>query len=325
MTTAAVVGCGGIGSNHMRALSRMDEVGLRCVVDLSKELAEQRGAEFEVSALDDPAELPEVDFVVVATPPATHFGVVEDLLKRGFNVFCEKPLTLTVASSEYLRDLAAAQGRHLGVGFKMRYEPWYTKAREVIESIGPLVGVSLTKQQERHDKPWLPETGAMQELSSHDFDLIHWIAGTRPKRMICAELRSRFGWPAEDAFTLVVEYENGMLGSLSGLYCESLRFTGRDQTLRFQGEQGYLSIDRGERLVLHRREVAEIKPEGHRRWRMGGFFPELQDFAAAVRGEEAHYPDAEAAVWSTWVVEQANQVAGRPVPVQPGFSPGAAR
>lgn len=322
MLRTAVVGCGGIGFNHLRALAALPEIEIVAVVDPAAELAATRAKEFEARALSRVDKLPaDLDFVTVATPPATHYTLARELLDAGYHVFCEKPLTLTVASGRTLVDLAAARRRHLGVGFKMRYEPWFQKAKELIDDIGPLRQVILTKQQPKHDKPWLAETGAMQELSSHDFDLIAWICGSEPAEMLSARLDHRFGWPAEDGYSLQVRYANGMVGALNGLYCETMKFTGRDQTLRFHGERGYLHIDRGERVVLHTDGVEEFTFDE----RPNGFERELADFAAAVRGEAAEYPDGAAGVRATWIVEQARLAAGEPAPVQPGHEPQEAR
>ena len=37
-----------------------------------------------------------VDLVTVATPNSTHFEITKSFLEAGFNVLCEKPMTMTV-------------------------------------------------------------------------------------------------------------------------------------------------------------------------------------------------------------------------------------
>ena len=37
-----------------------------------------------------------IDLVTVATPNATHFEITKAFLEAGFNVLCEKPMTMTV-------------------------------------------------------------------------------------------------------------------------------------------------------------------------------------------------------------------------------------
>jgi predicted dehydrogenase len=41
-----------------------------------------------------------VDLVTVATPNSTHFEITKAFLQAGFNVLCEKPMTMTVEEGE---------------------------------------------------------------------------------------------------------------------------------------------------------------------------------------------------------------------------------
>src|SRR5438046_2577492 len=45
-----------------------------------------------------------IDFVSVATPNHTHFEIAKAAVEAGFNVMCDKPLTLDVAQAERLAD-----------------------------------------------------------------------------------------------------------------------------------------------------------------------------------------------------------------------------
>lgn len=309
MLRAAVVGLGPIGTTHATCLEQLEGVELACVVDADEGRLQARKVGLGASALADVEALPDdIDFVTVAVPPAGHYRLVEQLLARGLHVFCEKPLTLKLAEAEALAQLALQRGRLLGVGFKMRYEPWFVKARELIGRIGPPYQVITTKVQAFHGKDWVTTTGAMQELSSHDFDLIHHIAGVRPRRMLSAHLSHRRGWSAEDGFALLVEYDSGMLGSLNGWYCDSFHWDGRDNTMRFIGPEGYVSIDRFERVVVHTDSEEVFSFEGS----PNTFLLELQAFARAIETGSTDYPDAAAGIDSLWVVEEAYRVASTP-------------
>ena len=41
-----------------------------------------------------------IDLVTVATPNSTHFEITKEFLEGGFNVLCEKPMTMTVEEGE---------------------------------------------------------------------------------------------------------------------------------------------------------------------------------------------------------------------------------
>ncbi len=51
-----------------------------------------------------------VDLVTIATPNATHFEIAKAFLEAGFNVLCEKPMTMTIEEGEALVRLADQSG-----------------------------------------------------------------------------------------------------------------------------------------------------------------------------------------------------------------------
>ena len=52
-----------------------------------------------------------VDLVTVATPNATHFEITKSFLEAGFNVLCEKPMTMTVEEGEEIVRVAQAPAK----------------------------------------------------------------------------------------------------------------------------------------------------------------------------------------------------------------------
>ncbi|MCX7888938.1 MAG: Gfo/Idh/MocA family oxidoreductase [Rhodobacteraceae bacterium] len=58
-----------------------------------------------------------VDLVTVATPNATHYAITRAFLEAGFDVLCEKPMTMTVAEGEEIVALARSLGRICAVNY----------------------------------------------------------------------------------------------------------------------------------------------------------------------------------------------------------------
>jgi predicted dehydrogenase len=204
-----------------------------------------------------------------------------------------------------LDELAKKNNCILMVGFKMRYEPVFKKAKELLPQIGQLFSVSSVKQQPYKSRPennWFPKVGAMFELSVHDFDLIHWIAGIRPQEVLCSKLSHRLGWEKEDAFNLTVQYTDGVVGLLQGMYALENKFMYRDFCATFMGEKGYLRIERPDRVILHAEEYAvhEVDPK-----EANAFSEELKHFRNVILGEEENTLTAEAGMDATFIAERA--------------------
>ena len=58
-----------------------------------------------------------VDLVTVATPNSTHFEITKAFLQAGFNVLCEKPMTVTEAQAQDLVETATASGKICAVNY----------------------------------------------------------------------------------------------------------------------------------------------------------------------------------------------------------------
>ena len=308
----AVVGCGGIGLAHIRNAASLENAGVAYCADLNGERAAKAAELCGGMAFDGVKALPaDTDGVIVAAQPLAHYPIVKELLERGFNVFCEKPLTMDTAECRELGALAAAKGRVLMVGFKMRFEPVFKKAKELLPTIGKLLLVSSVKQQPYHDRAeynWFPKVGAMFELSIHDFDLIHWIAGIAPEKVLHAELSHRFGWEREDAFALTVRYGGGVTGQLSGMYARDSSFMYRDITMMFLGEKGFLRVERPDRVVVHTGGQQVFEVDGSK---TNAFLEEQRHFCAVLRGEEQNTLGADAGINATFIADEAFKLSNR--------------
>ncbi len=176
-----MVGVSGRGGSNLNGVAG-ETIAALCDVD-SRALT-SAGQRFpqarlysDFRAMMDPDLL---DAVVVSTPDHSHALPTKLALEAGLDVYCEKPLTRTVAEARRVTELAAKTGAVTQMGIQIHSEPNYRRVVELVQS-GTLGSV-----REVHvfcAKNWsadrLPQ--GSQLLPDHlDWDL--WLGGapTRP-------------------------------------------------------------------------------------------------------------------------------------------------
>ncbi len=75
-----------------------------------------------------------VDLVTVATPNATHFEITKAFLEAGFNVLCEKPMTMTVEEGEEIVRVVKATGKICAVNYCYSAYPMVRQARAMVRA-----------------------------------------------------------------------------------------------------------------------------------------------------------------------------------------------
>jgi predicted dehydrogenase len=120
----ALVGAGRFATFIADASGDLPGLTWRAVADPDRAAADalaQRLGAVPVPGWRELLDDPEVDAIVVATPPATHAEITQAALVAGKHVFCEIPLAMTAAEARDLAELAERQARVLLVDHVLRY------------------------------------------------------------------------------------------------------------------------------------------------------------------------------------------------------------
>ena len=75
-----------------------------------------------------------IDLVTVATPNSTHFEITKSFLEAGFNVLCEKPMTMTVDEGEEIVKIASKSGKLCTVNYCYSAYPMVRQARDMVRN-----------------------------------------------------------------------------------------------------------------------------------------------------------------------------------------------
>ncbi len=134
----ALIGCGNISSQHMKAFQRIGGASIEVVVDVDHERTRTVAAEYGVprtaASIGEALDAADVDLVDVCTPTFAHKDVVLAAAAAGKHVVCEKPLALTAADAREMADACRAAGVTLMVAFRYRFTPWAPIVRERVQA-----------------------------------------------------------------------------------------------------------------------------------------------------------------------------------------------
>lgn len=149
-------------------------------------LAEPYGAR----ALPDWSSLvarPDLDAVIVCTPPDSHAVITTSALAAGRHVLCEKPLARTTAEAAGMVTAARANGRILWCGWNHRFHPAVAEALRLVPAgaIGKPVsgrgvygiGARPGYSAEWRADPTVAAGGHLMEQGIHLLDLFGRLAG----------------------------------------------------------------------------------------------------------------------------------------------------
>lgn len=278
------LGIGAIGLRYQgsviteKAAAHGDIVAL---ADVDREILEKANSDFggKSSLMEDYRELlarEDVDVVMIGTPDHWHTKMVIDACRAGKDVYCEKPLTLTIDEGKKLREVVKETGRVVQVGSWQRSDIRFRTAVEMVRQgwVGNLEKVDIvlgknktggpfeTKpipktfnwdmwQGQTPDVPYIPERshytfrwwyeysgGQMTDWGAHHIDIGQWGAGGLP-----VEIDGTAKMPSvENGYNVAVDYhvkyklDNGVEMTVSD--------TGRNGVM-FTGDKGRIFVNRG--------------------------------------------------------------------------------
>ncbi|NLM06109.1 MAG: Gfo/Idh/MocA family oxidoreductase [Tissierellia bacterium] len=275
--TASIWGAGFIAQTHAKVLHEMG-VDIKLIYNRTQDKAESLAAicGAEIATTDESLllETP-VDVVHLCTPANLHYEQTVKLIEAGFNIFCEKPLTLNREEAISLEKLAEERGIITGLGFNVRYHQAIGRAKEIIQdpSFGKINLVHGAYLQEFHALPafldWRYDTRtggkmrAVTEIGSHWMDLVQFLTGNKilglsatfssfsPERTLVDGMMypkevegEKIKLESEDAAIITFKFEDGFIGncvlseaSQGRTNMLSVEVTGERKNLWWQSEE----------------------------------------------------------------------------------------
>jgi len=137
MVNIAIVGAGFIGKIHSDSYKQINNARVVAVVDKVKDkgskLADEHGASY-YSDINECLEKEDIDNVDICVPTFLHAELAIRAADAGKNVFCEKPMALSLDEADRMIEAVERNGVKGMVGHVIRFWPEYIKAKEIVDS-----------------------------------------------------------------------------------------------------------------------------------------------------------------------------------------------
>ncbi len=283
--TMGCIGLGGQGSGNMKGFNAKKDCEVVAVCDVD---ADHREKAREMVGLDakscyndfrDVIARDDIDAVSIAAPDHWHVPVSIAAVRAGKDVFCEKPLTLTIAEGRVLVDEVKRYGRVFQTGSQQRSGSEFRKACELVVNgrIGKLhtMTVQIPGNNRKCEPTWTPEPvpagfdydmwlgpvpwepyhkqrchyefrflldysgGQMTNWGAHYLDIAQW--GNQADNTGPVEIKGKGEFPATGLFTTATKAD------IEYTYANGVKLvltTGGGST-RFEGSEGWVFVTRG--------------------------------------------------------------------------------
>ncbi len=247
-----LIGCGRAGMIHARSYAgHIRDAELAALCDPMAENLAAAQEELHVNRVySDYAEVmaqENIDAVVVVTPTQFHRDIVVAAAKAHKHVFCEKPMASTTEECDEMIAACRENRVKLQLGFMRRFDRSFRRGKELLDS-GAVGKVTLLKSNTygpSQPKPWMFDVrrnyGPIGEVNSHDFDTLRWYAGSEVKMIHAVGHNFRSPEAAEaypeyyDTCSVLLEFENGVVGSITGAQYVSYGYDSRTEILGTSG------------------------------------------------------------------------------------------
>ena len=245
----AIVGFGRIGRIHADNILSMQQANLKMIVDPILDIDEglkRRGIQ-QSKNIADLFSLQKIDGVIICSPSNYHVEQIKELSKATKNIFCEKPLGLSIKEIMEVKSLVDSKNLNLHIGFNRRFDPDFSSLKSSVVS-GEIGDIHMIKIISRDPSPppisYIEKSGGMfLDMTIHDFDMVKYLSGVEISEVyakgdcfIDPDIKK-----ANDIDTAVINMtlKNGVLATIQN---SRKAVYGYDQRIEVLGSKGTLIV-----------------------------------------------------------------------------------
>ncbi len=199
------------------------------------------------------AEDPEIDFVIVGTPPNARAEIVQILAKSGKHILLEKPIERTSVAAAEIVTLCEAAGIKLGIVFQHRMRASSVKLKALLrnDALGELAVAEILvpwwREQSYYDEPGRGTYardggGVLISQAIHTLDLVLTFTGPVRKVQAFARKSALHEMESEDFVSAGLEFGNGAAGAL---VASTASYPGRAESIALHFTKASVRLESG--------------------------------------------------------------------------------
>ena len=282
-----LIGCGMRGQqlasliNSTAWYNLQGKISAVCDVDLHRAEAAQRKYSPTADVTQDfrkVLERDDIDAVFIATPDHWHTPCSLEALRAGKHVYCEKPMTLTIAEGQQLMEAVKQSGRTFQVGTQQRSSRPFQQACELVQNgrlgeirrievavpvnfrggpfeaqpvppnldwerwLGPAPLAPFCNERFSMFRSWFDYSGgSMTDWGAHNIDIAQWAMGLQNSGPV--EISGKAELPQiENGFTAPATFEVEMKYA-NGVVIH-VRTNPKESGILFEGDAGRIHVNR---------------------------------------------------------------------------------
>jgi predicted dehydrogenase len=295
MLKGGIIGFGRMGVTHYSILNTHPDVQFVAVSDSSKFVLKNLSRYTSLRLFTDYHRMldeVEMNFIIVATPTASHHEAVKAATQRNLHMFVEKPFSMSTEEGAELVEMTEGKGLVNQVGYFLRFNAVFRAVGKLISD--GLIGEVVHYKNEMYGRTVLRASksswrskkamggGCMLDFASHCIDFADYLFGP-VEEVTGSILKSVYSLGVEDAVFTMLKHHNGTTGNVMVNWSDD-SYRRPFNRIEIFGTKGKLVADRQEyRLYLR-------EPNGNGRFEKGWnikYLPELEKGVRfSLRGSE---------------------------------------
>ena len=239
----AIIGSGNIALRHVENIKSITPSHKICLCKRTNSRYDKKIKDIcdtSTNILDDIIPMNHNSIAIIASPASYHIEDAVLLIKKGFNLLIEKPLTDNTNKIKKIYRTLKNKKNIILVGYNLRYSDLLQKSKKIIDgkTLGEISSVNINVQT--NYKKWRPVTkhkqsvtaskmlggGVLLELS-HEIDYMHYlfdvptnvssISYTSPNSKIETSISSLFLYENKD---LIISLNQDICSNIESRFCD---------------------------------------------------------------------------------------------------------